>query len=156
MLDVKIDIVGLNDLPVIARLYNDIYHPAREEEFFRRRFAGRYNSLIMIASMDEEPVGFFLGFELKPSVYYTWLYGVSSDLRRKGIGSQLMDAAHAWVYDRGYEGMRLECHNNHRAMLCLCLSHHYDIVGVRWDHDRSANLVILEAQLHEAHPPSTE
>ncbi|MEX2671511.1 MAG: GNAT family N-acetyltransferase [Phycisphaeraceae bacterium] len=149
MLDAKIDIVGMGDLPLIVRLYNDIFHPAREEEFFRRRFAGRYNHLMMIASVENDPVGFFLGFELKPTVYFTWLYGVDGDLRRKGIGSQLMEAAHAWTRDHGYDAMRLECNNNHRAMLHLSLAHHYDIVGIRWDTDRAANLVILEAPLHD-------
>ncbi len=147
MANAKIDIVGKAEIPLIAELYSKIFHPARDAEFFRRRFLGRYNQLLLVASLEEKPVGFYVGFELKPTVYFSWLFGVSPDARRMGIASQLMEAAHSWAINAGYEGMRFECHNQHRPMLHLAISQKYDIVGIRWDPDRTANLVIFEKQL---------
>ena len=97
MATAKIDLLGPNDIPLVANLYNQIYRPTHEADFFRRRFLGRYNPLILVASLDENPVGFFLGFELKPDTFFSWLYGVLPDFRRKAIASQLMDAVHDWV-----------------------------------------------------------
>src|SRR5690606_28986707 len=110
MANAKIDVVGQGDIPVVVELYNQIYRPTREEAFFRRRFLGRYNPLILIATLDERPVGFFTGFELKPSVFFSWLYGVLPEFHRKGIASQLMDAAHAWAEQHEYTYVRMECH----------------------------------------------
>ena len=59
----------------------------------------------------------------------------------------MMEAAHAWVAAHGYETIRFECHNQHRPMLHLAIQQGYDIVGIRWDHDRAANLVIFEKLL---------
>ena len=76
MADAIIELVGPEDLPVITQLYNQIFRPARDLESFQRRFLGRYNILQLVARLSDRPVGFFIGFELKPTVYFAWFYGV--------------------------------------------------------------------------------
>ena len=94
------------------------------------------------------PVGFFLGFELKPTVFFAWFYGVLPEYRRQGIASQLMEAVHSWARQNEYDSIRFECHNQHRPMLHLAIALQYDIVGIRWDPDRGENLVIFEKVLN--------
>ena len=147
MATAKIDVVGPEEIPLVANLYNQVYRPSRDAEFFRRRFLGRYNTLMLVASLDDHPVGFFAGFELKPGVFFSWLYGVLPDYRRNGIATQLMEAVQAWVAQHGYESIRFECQNQHRPMLHLAISQTYDVVGIRWDPDRGHNLVIFEKVL---------
>jgi GNAT superfamily N-acetyltransferase len=147
MADAIIDLVGDEDLPVIADLYNQIFRPHRDVDSFRRRFHGRYNVLHLLARIQDRPVGFFLGFELKPTVFFGWFYGVIPEYRRQGIASQLMDAVHSWARQNEYESVRFECHNQHRPMLHLAIALGYDIVGIRWDPDRGDNLVIFEKVL---------
>jgi GNAT superfamily N-acetyltransferase len=149
MATAKIDVVGLSELPIVADLYNQMFRPQRDLEFFRRRFLGRYNGLVMLASLDERPVGFFLGFELKPTVYFAWLFGVLPEFRRVGVASQMMDAMQDWVAQHGYAGIRIECQNQHRPMLHMAIHQGYDVVGIRWDPDRGHNLVIFEKSLTE-------
>jgi len=148
MADAIVDLVGPEEMPVIVQLYNQIFRPQRDGESFRRRFQGRYNELRLIARVDDRPVGFFLGFELKPTVYFGWFYGVIPEFRRQGIASQLMDAVHSWARQNEYEFVRFECHNQHRPMLHLAIALGYDIVGIRWDPDRGENLVIVEKVLN--------
>lgn len=147
MSDATIEIVGLDELPTIVEMFNQIFRPQRDEELFQRRFRGRYNILQMIARVDDMPVGFFLGFELKPTVFFAWFYGVLPDHRRQGIASQMMDAVHDWAAQHEYNSIRFECHNSHRPMLHLSIALGYDIVGLRWDPDRCDNLVIFEKVL---------
>jgi GNAT superfamily N-acetyltransferase len=148
MADAVIDIVGQEDLPLIVELYNKIFRPGRDLESFQRRYQGRHNILQMVARLDDKPVGFALGFELKPSVFFSWFYGVLPDHRRQGIASQLMDAVHGWARLNEYDSIRFECHNQHRPMLHLGIALGYDIVGIRWDPDRSANLVLFQKMLN--------
>ncbi|MBI1337591.1 MAG: GNAT family N-acetyltransferase [Phycisphaera sp.] len=149
MANTKIDIVGPGELALIADLYNQVFKPPRDMASFQRRFLGRHNTLMMVAHIDDRPVGFFIGFELKPSVFFTWLVGTLPDYRRQGVASQLMEAAQAWAKHHEYVSMRLECHNQHRPMLHLGITQLYDIVGMRWDPDRGDNLVIFEKVLGE-------
>jgi len=148
MADAIIDLVGPDELPLISDLYNQVFRPARDVETFRRRFRGRYNVLMLVARLDDRPVGFFIGFELKPGVFFAWFYGVVPEYRRQGIASQLMDAVHSWAKQNDYDSIRFECHNQHRPMLHLAIAVGYDIVGMRWDPDRGDNLVIFEKGLH--------
>ena len=147
MADAVIEMVGPEDLPVIVQLYNQIFRPPRDLESFRRRYRGRYNILQLVARLQDRPVGFFLGFELKPTVFFAWFYGVLPDHRRSGIASQLIEAVHSWAKQNDYESIRFECHNQHRPMLHLAIALEYDIVGIRWDPDRGDNLVIFEKVL---------
>jgi GNAT superfamily N-acetyltransferase len=147
MADAIIDLVGPEDLPIIVELYNQMFRPPRDLEMFRRRYRGRYNILQLIARVEGHAVGFFLGFELKPTVFFAWFYGVLPEYRRQGIASQLMDAVHSWARQHEYESIRFECHNQHRPMLHLAIALGYDIVGIRWDPDRGDNLVIFEKVL---------
>lgn len=147
MADVVIDMVGPEEIPVIADLYNQIFRPSRDVESFHRRYRGRYNVLQLIARLNDRPVGFFLGFELKPTVYFAWFYGVLPEFRRQAIASQLMEAVHEWARQNDYESIRFECHNQHRPMLHMAIALEYDIVGIRWDPDRGDNLVIFEKVL---------
>lgn len=148
MADAVIDIVGPEELPMIVDLYNQIFRPPRTTESFQRRYLGRHNVLQMIAQLNNRPVGFFLGFELKPRVFFSWFYGVLPAFRRQGIASQLMEAVHDWANANDYEAIRMECHNQHRPMLHLAIALEYDILGIRWDPDRGANLVLFQKTLN--------
>jgi hypothetical protein len=58
-----------------------------------------------------------------------------------------MEAVHGWATENEYESIRFECHNQHRPMLHLAIANGYDIVGIRWDPDRGANLVLFQKSL---------
>jgi len=148
MSEVFVDILSPEEMPVIVELFNRVFRPHRDVESFERRFRSRLNVLRMVARIKDEAVGFFLGFELKPTVYFTWFYGVVPEYRRLGVGSRLMEAVHEWVEQNGYEAIRFECYNQHRAMLHLAISREYDIVGIRWDASRGENLIIFEKALN--------
>ena len=141
--------VGLSEIPLIVELYNEVFRPPHDAAFFERRFSSRHNPLMLIAQLDKRPVGFAVGFEIKPSTFYCWLIGVLPDFRRGGVASQLMEAMSAWARDNDYQIIRFECYNHHRPMLQLAITQNYDIVGIRHDADASANLIVLEQTVGE-------
>src|SRR5690242_691170 len=97
-----------------VELYNQIFRPRNDVDYFKRRFIGRYNPLTLLARMEDRPVGFWMGFELKPGVFYLWLGAIVAELRRHGVATQLHDAQEAWAKDHGYEHIRCECMNHQR------------------------------------------
>jgi GNAT superfamily N-acetyltransferase len=147
MADAVIDVLEQDELPQLVELYNQVFRPTRTEETFRRRCLGRYNVLPLVARTKDRPVGFFLGFELKPAVFFAWFYGVVPDARRAGIGAQLLEAAQEWAGERGYETFRLECPNGQRPMLHMAIGMGYDIVGTRADGAHGATMVLFEKGL---------
>lgn len=149
MANADIVLVGPGELPLLVDLYNEIFRPPRDEATFRRRIAGRQNVLMLVANVEGQPVGFSIGIELKPNTFFSWLSGVLPDCRRQGIATQLHEAEAAWAREHGYQYVRMECNNTHRPILMMCIKMGFDIVGIRWDPDRSQNLVIMEKSLFE-------
>lgn len=147
MANAEIVVVGPGEVTLIAELYNEIFRPPKDVEFFRRRMAGRQNVLLLVANVENRPAGFALGIELKPNVFFSWLTGVLPDCRRAGIASQLQEAQAAWAAEHGYQYVRMECNNSHRAILHLAIKMGFDVAGVRWDPDRAENLVIFEKRV---------
>ncbi|MGB2985856.1 MAG: GNAT family N-acetyltransferase [Phycisphaerae bacterium] len=147
MANAKIIAVGPAELELIADLYSQVFAPAQDDEYFRRRFHGRYNVSLFVAMLDDQHVGFTISYELKPSTYYCWLCGVLPDARRLGVATQLIQAQQAFALDHGYAMIRFECQNQHRPMLHLAITEGYDLVGIRWDMTSAANMVIFEKDL---------
>lgn len=136
-------------LPEAVELYNAMFRPKHDLDYFKRRFMGRYNILALLARVNERPVGFWIGYELKPGMFYQWLGGVLPDLRRNGIARQLHEAQQAWARDHGYESIRCECLNHQREFIHFAIAVGYDIVGIRWDSSHADNLIVFEKNFGE-------
>ena len=133
MADAKIIVISPADLGLITELYNQILVPPQDEQFFKRRFLGRHNTSLLVAMLDDQPVGFTIGFELTPTTYFCWLIGVVPEARRLRIGTQLAQAQQAFACDHEYVTLRFECQNQHRPMLHTAITEGYDLVGIRYD-----------------------
>lgn len=147
MADVIIDLIAPDDLADVVTMYNQIFRPPRGKDDFERRYLGRHNVVQMVARLNHRPVGFLLGFELKPRLFYLWFVGVLPGHRRQGVASQLLEALYSWCRLNDYEAVRLECFNQQRDMLLLALGDEYDIIGLRYDSDHSDNLLLLQKTL---------
>lgn len=147
MATAKIVPIGPGELALVAELYNQVFSPSQDAEFFERRFQGRHNVTTMVAMMDDRHVGFIIGFELMPSTFFCWMCGVILDFRRAGISTQLIQAQQAFAEEHGYPIIRFECNNQHRPMLHVAITEGYDLVGIRWDTNSSNNVVIFEKDL---------
>ncbi len=144
MATAKVIPVGLEELELLAELYNEVFSPGQDAEFFQRRFKGRHNVSILLAMLEDRHVGFVVGFELMPTTYFVWLCGVLPDFRRSGVATQLMHGEQAWAKDNGYHIVRFECQNQHRPMMHTAITEGYDLIGVRWDTITGNNVVIFE------------
>ena len=147
MATARIEAISPTDLDIISDLYNEMFSPPQDEEFFRRRFMARHNVCMFVATLEQDPVGFAIGFELMPSTYFCWLCGVIKDARRLGIATQLMHALMAFAQDHEYTTVRFECQNQHRPMLHVAITEGFDLVGIRWDTNTAHNVVIFERDL---------
>lgn len=147
MANAKILLVGPGELELIAELYNEVFNPRTDLEFFQLRFRGRHNVTMMVAMVDDRHVGFIVGFELMPSTYFSWICGVHPEYRRLGIATQLIQAQQAYAQEHDYATLRFECNNQHRPMLHVAINEGYDLVGIRWDTANGNNVVIFEKDM---------
>lgn len=147
MADAQIEIVDDTALEPAVALYNQVFRPKREVDYLKRRFLGRYNALTLLATVERKPAGFWIGYELKPGMFYHWLGAVVPDRRRQGVARQLLDAQRSWAKEHGYEYIRCECMNHQREFVQFAVATGFDIVGLRWDSTHADNLIVFEKNL---------
>jgi ribosomal protein S18 acetylase RimI-like enzyme len=138
---------GSGDHELIVGMYNQLITPPRTVASLRRRLEGRRHVLLLIARLEQSPVGFLVALELKPDTHRLWLCGVLPEYRRRGVASQLLEAHRGRARERGYRRVRFECFNRHRAMLHAAVTSGFNIIGLRWDNQNHDHLVIFEKEL---------
>lgn len=111
--------------PVIAEI-PEFHHITPQE--IRKRTSG--GGLLLVAEAEGRIIGFKLGYEQSPGVFYSWLGGVSPAWRGRGIARELLGLQEAWVKQRGYARIRVKSMNHFPAMLHLLISSGYHIYGV--------------------------
>ena len=117
-----------------------------EPEKYATRIGDAVNLHILLARAAEKIVGFKVGYEIEPKLFYSWVGGVSKDFRNRGIAGELMNRQHLWCRRRGFERVRTHTKNQFKAMLILNIRHNFDIVNVYRD-KRDELKIVLEKDL---------
>ncbi|MYL46398.1 GNAT family N-acetyltransferase [Virgibacillus halodenitrificans] len=99
-----------------------------------------------LALEDEEIIGYKIGYELEPNVFYSWLGGVDESHRNKGVASKLMDQQHLYLIEKGYEIVQTKTKNKWRGMLVLNIKSGFDVIGTYKDNEGEPK-IILEKRL---------
>lgn len=85
--------------------------------------------LILIATHNDQPVAYKMGYELSQFEFYSWLGGVIPTARKNGIATQLRLAQERWVREHGYQTISVKSMNRYPAMLQLLISSGYHVSG---------------------------
>ncbi|QJW89215.1 GNAT family N-acetyltransferase [Spirosoma taeanense] len=105
----------------------------------------RTPGLTFLAIDDGQVVGCKLGYERKPGHFYSWLGGVHTAYRGRGIARELMHRQHDWCRQQNYHTVRTQTYNQWRAMLILNLRAGFDIIGTQ--QGKQGLTIILEKRL---------
>lgn len=85
--------------------------------------------LILIATHNDQPVAYKMGYELSHFEFYSWLGGVIPTARKNGIATQLRLVQERWVREHGYQTISVKSMNRYPAMLQLLISSGYHVSG---------------------------
>ncbi len=83
------------------------------------------------ARVDDQLVGFKIGYAIKSHHYYSWLGGVHPQWLRQSIAQQLMEQQHAWLASEGFTVVETGAQAKNEAMCELNLKSGFEVVGSR-------------------------
>ena len=134
-------------LESIATLSNELFSLAETAASLKEKLSSQRAVRVQLA-FDESDllVGFKIGYEETKTRYYSWLGGVVSEHRNKGIAKHFIDEQHKWCKEQGYQTVRTKTKNCFRAMLILNLKMGFDVIGTYTDSWGEPKL-ILEKKL---------
>jgi len=102
--------------------------------------------LIMVAYVDNQPVGYLMGYE-RYSSFYIWITGVLPSHRRQGILVQLMNRVEQSAVKRNYHSLTIKTRNSFKSMLIFLISHDFKLIDIDKRHSVDSHRLILEKQL---------
>ncbi|MBD1222021.1 GNAT family N-acetyltransferase [Virgibacillus halodenitrificans] len=97
-----------------------------------------------LALEDEEIIGYKIGYELEPNLFYSWLGGVDESHRNKGVASKLMDQQHLYLIEKGYEIVQTKTKNKWRGMLVLIIKSGFDVIGTYTDNEGEPKIILVK------------
>lgn len=98
-------------------------------EVFKSRLQNAKKTLILIAYIEDRPVGFKLGYEENESTFYSWLGGVLPEFRGLGVALELMTAQHAWCIEHSYKKVLTKTKNLYKDMILLNIKNGFEIIS---------------------------
>lgn len=131
-------------------LHRAIFADGREHEFVET-LRGRSGIHGLIACDRDDAVGYKIGYALDAKTYYSWMGGVLSGYRRRGIASDLLRRQHGWCARQGYERIRTRTQNQWRGMLVLNIRCGFDVIATEID-ERGEHKIIMEKTLRRPGP----
>lgn len=125
---VYIEEVGMDAVPVIRKINVEIFDETR---IINR--LDRDGLIMLLAYLEDEPVGFKVGYAENSSVFYSAKGGVLPPYRRRGIARwllhEMMDRARA----KGYSYFAFDTLPNlHHGMTVLGLTEGFEVVGANF------------------------
>jgi ribosomal protein S18 acetylase RimI-like enzyme len=124
-LAIKIRIGSLENCVDLSFKIPEFNSPYEIKEY-KKRCAGKH--LALIAEIDNQPVGFKVGYDrFNNGSFYSWMGGVLPDFRQKGVASLLADLQENWAIINGYNSILLKTRKKHKAMISFSLKRGFTI-----------------------------
>ncbi len=98
--------------------------------------------MILVACIDNQPIGYLMGYE-RYSSFYIWLVGVLPSHRRQGILVQLMNR----VEKINYNSLTIKTRNSFKSMLLFLIAHDFKLIEIDKRNSVDTHRLILEKQL---------
>jgi predicted GNAT superfamily acetyltransferase len=128
-------------LDALLKLHAEVF-PVAEEAEVRDELARVPGLYTLLALEGDRLVGYKIGYRRKAGHFYSWLGGVSSGYRQRGIASALMERQHQWCRQSGYHTIRTQTTNHWRDMLIMNLRYGFAITGLVASPGREPKIVL--------------
>ncbi len=142
-------ILGAPDQTTLESLlyvYGQLFEDAKLD-FFIGRIQDKEDLIIALCyTIENDLVGFKLGYRYDKDTLYSWVGGVLPAFRKQGIAKKLMELQHASAKEKGYQKVRTKSMNRFKPMMILNLKGGFDIVKI-YTNDSAQTKIIFEKVL---------
>ncbi|MEK6772932.1 MAG: GNAT family N-acetyltransferase [Bdellovibrionota bacterium] len=133
------------DIQIIAPLIEKSFGQW-DSKWFYSTFNKHKKFHLIIASIENQPAGFKIGYEKTPQEFYSWLGAVLPDFRGLGIASDLMQSQHEWCRKQDYTKIQTKTQNRFQAMLLLNIKNGFEIISTD-PTDKDGMKILMEKRL---------
>jgi predicted GNAT superfamily acetyltransferase len=128
-MDIKIRKGTIEEVIALSKEVTEFFQPYSEKTYEER--LSDVPHLILIATSDNKPVGFKVGYSrYGHDIFYSWMGGVLDEYRRKGIATKLADSQESWAKTHGFVKIIFKTRNRLSKMIHFGLNRGFMIVDL--------------------------
>lgn len=142
----EVTIGSIDDVLLVNSLIPEFESNGKLENKINHRLLD-IRSLILVARIDGEVVGYKIGYEVSSSTFYSWLGGVIPGFRRLGTATQLREYQESWAKQSGYSEIKVKSMNRFPSMLQLLISSGYTICGYEEGESKGSGKIVFSKEL---------
>jgi len=116
-------------LDSLFELESKVFDRPLSKEIISNEVACHTGVIGLVASKDQIPCGYKVGFQHSPEIFYSWIGGVHPDFRGQGVATFLMQEQHRILKETGYSYVRTHTKNKYRDMLILNIKSGFQVTG---------------------------
>ena len=148
MLDVNIreSLALFDDAFVVHRQLPEFQVDVGTRETLLERINNVKRPLILVAYVNNQPVGYLMGYE-RYAAFYIWLAGVLPAARRQGLLAQLIARVEQWACANDYRSLVIKTRNSFKAMLVFLVRHDFKLIDLDKRESVDTHRLVLEKQL---------
>jgi len=135
---------NIEEAVAVSQKIPEFSAPYPEAEYVKR--LEQVSHLILIACIEEELVGFKVGYA-KESTFYSWMGGVLPAYRGHGIAKKLAKTQEIWVKSHSYTTITFKTRNQHIGMFIFALKNGFQVIGFTPDTTVNRNRIYLQKNL---------
>ena len=118
----------LDDAVMVSANVQEFDDPYKIPEYSKRLDSNTH--LILTAYNDHNPIAFKIGYQRHfDGSFYSWMGGVLLNYRRKGIANNLADYQETWAKKNGYNSIKIQTREKHKAMLTFAINREFQITN---------------------------
>ncbi len=144
-MNLVISLGTVDEMVTLSRAIPEFESPYDAAEY-HKRLKGVF-SLVLIARINQHPVGFKAGYALNHAVFYSWMGGVVEGARKKGVAKALAAFQQKTLKEKGYTTVRTKTRAKHQAMLNFLLEDGFVVVKEMKKEKPEEKRIILEKQV---------
>lgn len=133
--------LNCKEIEIISSLSKSIFG-GWDQNKFDAKFEKHKSFSLHVAYIENQPVGFKLGYVLNSQMFYSWLGGVLPSHRGIGIASDLQKAQIQWCKEQGYLQIRTKTKNSFKEMLLLNIKTGFEIVATEQTAGKDLKIVL--------------
>ena len=116
----------LDDAVMVSANVPEFDDPYEIPEYSKRLYSTTH--LILTAYDDHNPIAFKIGYQRHfDRSFYSWVGAVLPNYRRKGIANNLADYQETWAKKNGYNSIKIQTREKHKAMLRFAINREFQI-----------------------------
>ena len=126
--------INAQSAQAIERLFLETFEVETDPNFLER-VNEKHKLLVSLAYLEDNLVGFKIGYQKHRGTFFSWLGAVSPKHRRKGIARALLHHQHSSCKSAGYKEIQTEASGKNTSMLTLNLQEGFSIFGTHLGHN---------------------